>query len=267
MHKLGAIGAGHMGMVIIDSLVCGKLASPAEVLVFEIDKRRAEQAQMRGYAIVGSETEVYTRCEYVLLAVLPQQCVSLLTDLSGCAPASPPVVISIVSGISSAFIRQYLGERTPVINVVPNLTLSVGAGATAISRTPNVLDEIFLNITEVFSSLGEIAIVEEPLLKEIIAANGCAPGYAFFFMDAVARTVAARGVDYSLAVRMTAKAFEGAAQMALAGEKDPSALCAQVCSPGGLTVQAIDHFNEHGLADTIASGIVKSIERGYELAK
>jgi len=267
MYKLGAIGAGHMGMVIIDCLARSGFAAPEKIMVHDTNPERTAAAAQKGYSIAGHEANVYTNCENVLIAVLPQQMQTVLLDLSECKVPNVPVVMSIVSGISSAYIRKFLGNETPVVCIVPSIGLSVGMGATALSRTENVGDGIFGEIKKTFDMNGETAVVDEPQLKDIIAANGCAPGYAFYFMEAVALAVADRGVDYSLAVKMTAKSFAGAAEMALASGKPLPELLAEVCSPGGLTTQAAKHFNEENVNRIIADGVNKSIRRGYELAK
>ena len=265
--KLSAIGIGHMGMTVLDCLVGGGLADPSQVLVYDIKAENISTAQTKGYNIASNAIQAYSNCEYLLLGVLPQNCEELLAELSGAAHKPSPVVISIVSGVGSAKIQRYLNPDTQVILVVPNLGLALGCGATALSCSKNTPPALFDRIVGIFSSYGEASVVDEPKLKDIIAANGCAPGYAFYFIHAIASAVADHGIDYEQAALMTAKAFEGAATMVLAKTHSPQELCQKVCSPGGLTVQAIQHFDSIGLTQAIAEAVGKSIQRGYDLAK
>ncbi|MDR1664278.1 MAG: pyrroline-5-carboxylate reductase [Clostridiales bacterium] len=266
MYKLGAIGAGHMGAAILKGAVKTGVFKPEEIAVCEINPTRRAKARDRGYVIHKDAAEVYEHCEYLLLSVLPQNAASLLAELARCSPAEMPVVVSIVSGMGSSFIRRMLGAETKVINVVPNITLSVGLGATAVSHTGNVTAEILAPVLQIFDGLGQTAVVDEKLLREIIAANGCAPGFAFYMMDAVAKAAEAHGVDYKLALKMTASAFEGAAKMALESGKSAADLLEQVCSPGGLTEKGVKYFDEHKLNEIIMNGAWESVKRGYELA-
>lgn len=268
MYKIGVIGAGHMGMALLDGVIRTGAAQPSEIYVYEKLPERAAAAQANGFIIAENERAVYDACAYLLLAVLPQEVEAVLQKLAETScKGSRPVICSIVSGLGSVFIRGYLGEDTPVINIVPNIALSVGMGATVLARTSNVPDLVLNGAVKVLDELGLTAVAEERLLTEIIPANGCAPGYAFYMIDAVARAVAERGVDYALAVRMTAAGFAGAARMVLESEQTPDTLLARVCSPGGLTAQAIDYFNSHAMSEIIAGGVNESIRRGYELAR
>ncbi len=266
MYKLGAIGAGHMGMAILNGAAETGVVKPEDIAVYEVSPERAEAARKLGYQILNSAAEVYQNCVYFLIAVLPQNAAALLEELKNCEPKEKPVVVSIVSGMGSSFIRKALGADTRVINIVPNLTLAVGYGATAIAHTENVTAEILSPVLRVFEGLGQAVVAEEKLLREIISANGCAPGYAFYMINAVAKSAAERGVDYGLAVKMAAAAFGGAAKMILESEKTAEELLAQVCSPGGLTERGVNYFDAHKLDEIIKNGAWKSVKRGYELA-
>jgi pyrroline-5-carboxylate reductase len=269
MFTIGAIGAGHMGMEILDAAVRADIAKPSGVLVYEKSPERARLARGRGFAAAGGESEVYLNAQYLLLAVPPQETVltPVLTKLSRCVVTHRPVVISIMAGIGSDCLRQYLGAQTPVICVMPTIGMSVGHGAAAVAHTPNVPTQALADILRIFTSTGEAAILKEPLLREAVAANGCSPGYAFYIMEALAKAVAERGVDYNMAVRMVARGFAGAAELALTRGTALPLLLAQVCTPGGLTAKGIDTFNAKGLDGALKEGALASIIRGYELMK
>ena len=267
LYKLGVIGTGHMSGVMLDGAVEAGILKPGEVFVYDISPARMEETKKKGYHLARDMAEVYTRCSYLLLAVPPQSGESVLKELQQCNNENNPFVLSIVSGMGSAFIKKYLGSGAKVVNIVPNLPISVGFGAIAVSRTPNVPDDMFCGLLDALKRFGRVVNVEEHMLKEIIPANGCGPGYAFYMIDAVASACAKQGVDYGLAVEMAAAAFAGAAKMLLApNAKSPKELISQVCTPGGLTEKGINHFESMGLFDIIAEGAAKSAKRGHELA-
>jgi pyrroline-5-carboxylate reductase len=253
-------------MVMLDAAVRHGAVKPEEVLLYDINPERMADAAGRGFHAAGDERDAAGNCQYLFLAVLPQNSETVLGRLSECGLPERPVVISIVSGLGSSCIRRFLGGETQVVNIVPNLTLSVGFGATAVSRTGNVPDAVFDGIVKLLERSGQVAAVGEERLRDIIPANGCAPGYAFYMIDAVAEACAERGIDYGLAVRMAAASFAGAAKMLLDSDRTPKELLSQVCSPGGLTAKGVEYFTGRGLGEIIAGGIAESVKRGYELA-
>lgn len=268
MFKIGVIGAGHMGMAILDEIIAQGQAEASEILVYELDPKRRRQAKTRGFAAAGNESEVYANAQWLLLAVPPQACDELFDKLSRCAQRQKqkPVIVSIMAGISSDYMRKHLGTDTAVISIMPTLGMKVGQAVTAISHTDNVPADILTYLMGIFAVTGEIVVVEEPLHKELIAINGCMPGYAFYILDAFARWGEFQGIDYRMAIRMVARGFAGAAALVL-DEIDPRELLTQVCTPGGLTAQGIAFFEQSELPEILAEGMENSIRRGYELAK
>ena len=275
MFSLGTIGAGHMGMAVLEAIVAHSSIEASDVLVYELNHERRREAKVHGFAAAGSEYEVFVNTKLLLLAVPPQNCEELLVKLSKYAAnqdntenskSDIPVIISIMAGISSGYIRNYLGSDTPVINLMPTMGMKVGQGAAAIAHTDNVPDDVLKLIMQVLSATGEALVIQESLLKEIVAVGGCMPGYAFYIIDAFARAAQERGIDYRMAVRMIARGFMGSAAQILEGN-DPNILLSQVCTPGGLTAKGIESFEKDEVDEYLKKCMVSSILRGYELAK
>ena len=268
MFKIGAIGAGHMGMTILDAIISQNKAKATDILVYELDERCRRQAKSRGFAAAGNENEVYANAQLLLLAVPPQACEKLFDKLARSAQRQEqkPVVVSIMAGIGSNYIRKYLGSDTAVITVMPTICMKAGHGATTVAHTDNVPADTLSYMLEIFYATGEAIMVDEPLIKELVAVNGCMPGYALYMLDAFAREAETKGIDYRTAVRLAARGFAGAATLVLE-EADPRELLSQICTPGGLTTQGITSFDQNQLPKILATGMQSSIQRGHELAR
>jgi len=264
MFKIGAIGAGHMGMAILDAM--NKSTESSEILVYEADAERRRQVKARGFITAGSEGEVYINSRILLMALRPQVCEEVLVKLRHCTgkSAEGPVILNIMAGISAKFIRSHLGKNTSVISVMPSLGMISGQGAATIAHTYNTPAGVLSYIVEVFSAVGEAVLVDEADIMDIVPVNGCMPGYVYYLLDAFAS--GAKGTDYQTAVRMAARGFIGAATQILEGG-DPKDLLAQVCTPGGLTAQGVDSFRGNQLDRLIAEGMEQSVKRGYELGR
>jgi len=267
MFQIGAIGAGHMGMAILDAAIEHNLAKPSDILVYEIEPERRREAKSRGFVAAGSEAEVFSNSCLVMLAVSPQACEELLIKLTKMAARldKKPVIINIMAGISSTYIRKHLGD-IHVVTLMPTMGMKVGQGAAAIAYTDNVPDSELSYVMKIFYATGEVVVVEEPLLKEIVAVNGCMPGYVFYMLEAFAKEAERQGIDYQTALRMAARGFIGAAQQVLEGAS-PKEMISKVCTPGGLTAKGVEFFEESHLDQTLAGGMKASVKRGYELAR
>jgi len=267
MFKLGVIGAGHMGMAILDAVIEHNLAAPSDILAYDIAPERSREAKGRGFAVAGNEAEVYANCQLLMLAVSPQVCEALLVKLAKSAIRleKKPIIINIMAGISSNYIRTHLKDIA-VITIMPTMGMKVGQGAAAIAYTDNVADSELSYVMKIFYATGEVVIAEESLLKEIVAVNGCMPGYVFYMLEAFAKEAERQGIDFQTALRMTARGFIGAAQQVLEGAA-PKEMIAKVCTPGGLTAKGVESFEANHLDKILAEGMNASIKRGYELAR
>jgi len=261
---LGAIGAGHMGMVILDSFVKHSNIKAADILVYEIDEKRRQTLKSQGYALAEDEACVFAESDILLLAVTPQQSKHLLEKLSACAKTKP-VIFSIMAGINSDYIRKYLGQDTAVICAMPTMAMKTGHGSTALSHTANSPAESVKFVLDMFNKTGEAIIADEAALMEIVGVGGCMPGYVYFLLDAFAEAASAKGIDYKTALRMAAFGFIGAAGQVLETE-NPKELISQICTPGGLTAQGIDSLKRNQVDKLIYEALCASIKRGYDLA-
>ena len=266
MYKIGSIGAGNMGLAIIDGAVGCKAFLNSDVAIFDICQDKIDLCKSKGYNVLPSEEDILQNCEIVLLAVKPQIYESLLNKLKDTPrKVKNQIIITIAAGISTAFIQGFLGEETKVIRVMPNTPLLIGYGACAFSKTENVSDEEFNKILKIFENMGEVAVIPEEHMNNIIAANGSSPAYVYYFIDCITRSVEKMGVEKEVARKLVAQTFVGAAEMVLRTGKEPKELIQQVCSPGGTTIESIKVFDEKNIYSIINESCVKCVNRAYEL--
>ena len=261
MYKIGAIGAGHMGMIILDAFA----AQDADgFIVYDIDEIKKSELKKRGFVVAECEKSAYENCELLLMAVRPQNCGEMFSKLND--TVNKPVIVSIMAGISSNYIREQMGGETPVVMIMPTMGMKVNQGFTAIARTDNVPDDVLSFLINVFNAYGETYIANESEMAEIEGISGCMPGYVYYIIDAFARGAQSRGLDYNLAVKMAVRGFLGAAAQVLDGG-GPGELLKQVCTPGGLTAQGIKSFDENKLDKILLEGMASSIRRRYEIGQ
>ena len=119
-HRLGIIGAGNMGGAIVRGCIRAGAYAASEVIVADVDASKLDD--LRGLGIeVTHDASLAARSANIILAVKPQ----VFGDVARLIAPLPQstVVISIMAGLNSRWIRTALGATARVIRVMPNMTI------------------------------------------------------------------------------------------------------------------------------------------------
>ena len=73
----------------------------------------------------------------------------------------------------------------------------------------------------------------------------------FMLIDAMANGAARKGFTWEQAVRFSAQAVKGAAEMVLVSGKHPAQLQNQVCTPGGITIEMVKRLEAYGFRNAV----------------
>lgn len=267
MYKIGVIGAGNMGLAIIDGAINCKIFKNSDVAVFDISKERMDLCESKGYTVFKDELDIVNNCQMVLFAVKPQVFGKLLEKIvTKKDELHNKIFITIAAGISIEYIQKYLGYETKIVRVMPNTPLMIGYGASALSKSKSVSNSEFENVLKIFKSMGEAAVIPEEQMNKIIAVNGSSPAYVYYFINCIAKSAKNMGIDSEVAKKLIVQTFIGAAKMVVKTGKEPEDLIRQVCSPGGTTIESIKVFDNSDLFDVINEGCMKCVKRADELS-
>lgn len=264
--RIGFIGGGTMAGAIIGGIV-GKKTYPGErISVFDIhgEKREALRRSM-GIRTAASAPELVGDCDIVFLAVKPQSFPAMLEEIRP-AVGGDKTLVSIAAGISTASIAKALSCGCPVIRAMPNTPLTIGRGATAICRTPNVPDEVFGLVCRLFSSCGTVTELEESRMNAVISVSGSSPAYIYLFAKAVLESAERQGIGPETALPLICQTLEGSAGMLRTG-KAPDELIRAVSSRGGTTVAALDVLRRNRFEESIGEAMAACTARAEELGK
>ncbi len=266
MNKIGFIGGGNMANAIIQGILHKNFLPASQIAVCDHNPAKCEAFLARGIAIQPDEIAVVKDAKYIVLAVKPQ---GLPPVLQAIAPYMRPehVVISIVAGMSSLYLRQMLGQSCKVVVVMPNTPLMLGAGACAISRTDGVLEEEFQFVREAFGCGGIVEEIAESLQNTSIAVHGSTPAFLYLFAKTIINYAAKLGMQEETAKNLFCQTMIGAAKMLLESGKEPQALIDMVCSKGGTTLKGLEALENGRFCQTIEQAMDACIQRAKELGK
>ena len=268
MKTITFIGVGNMASAIIGGMLTA--GCPGELItVYDKMPEKAESFVSKGVRLAESLTDACSASELILLAIKPQNFAEVLGELGGNKDVlANKTFISIAAGISTEAIENMLGQKLPVIRVMPNTPLQIGKGASALCRNERVSDEDFALACSIFESAGMIMVIDESQMNTVICVNGSSPAYFYHFIDSMVRSAKAQGLelDDRTILEAVCKTVIGSAQMLLDSGKTAEELVRAVTSPRGTTEKAMNVFYDERLSDTVDRAMRACTKRAEEMA-
>ncbi len=265
-YSIGFIGFGHMGAAIAQGAAKSDYLERREIAVYDHNIERAKKiCKSEHFDFLENEKEIVENCNVVVLAVTPQQIDGALDALIG---TKIDCLLSVVTGVSIAYLQERLGENTPIIRSMPNTPLLIGYGATALCRSANTSADDYDFVFKMFSSIGKTRTVPEEKMAEFVTVNGSTPAYFYYFVQCLIEDAVSRGIDEDTAKTLIIQTMVGAGNMLLnEPNKDIQEFIDAVCSKGGTTIEAITELQNSNLKEILHQASNKCANRAIEIGK
>jgi pyrroline-5-carboxylate reductase len=234
-----------------------KNVSPKEIAVSGRDAgKTASFAEKLGCAAL-SNTEIASSCKYIVLGVKPQVLPGVLEETKPVLKKRKDrfVLVSMAAGMTISALADMAGGGYPVIRIMPNTPVSVGAGMTPFCASGSVDASDKAEFLSLLSAAGLFDEIPESLIDAAGSVSGCGPAFTCMFIEALADGAVECGVPRSKALEYAAQMVYGTSCLLLSGGSHPGALKDAVCSPGGTTIAGV-HALESGAFRSLAMGAV-----------
>jgi pyrroline-5-carboxylate reductase len=213
--------------------------------------RAQELAALVGGQAVASNRELAERSDVVVLAHKPAQLDAVAREIAGAAK----LVVSILGRTTQAELRAAYPE-TPVFRVEPNTAVEVRRGVLAFAAPePPVDEEAHTQVRELFSRVGTVVEIPEPLMRVAGAVSGVGPAYWALLAEAQTDAAIRRGMPAKLASTLVAETIAGSAELLRAREHDTLAIRRAVTSPGGTTARGLAALERGGVRAALAQAM------------
>ena len=260
--KIGFIGCGNMG----GALVTAAEKSTDKIAVCDFDKTKVEKYQKECCATPATAQEIAQNCDFVVLGVKPQMIQETLAEIAQSLRNRTDVtVITMAAGVSIAAIRAFIGANLPVIRIMPNTPVSLGAGM-ILYACEDVNCQTETKFLQYFAKAGKFDKIPEDKIDAASALSGCGPAYVYAFAEALADGAVECGVPRDKAALYAAQTILGAAEMLLE-YGHPGDLKDAVCSPGGTTIAGMHALEKAGLRNAAMDAVAAAYKRTLELKK
>ncbi|MBL7151524.1 MAG: pyrroline-5-carboxylate reductase [Candidatus Omnitrophica bacterium] len=272
MKTIGIIGFGNMG-----SAIAKRLNIP--LCVFDVDTLKTSNLRDT-IRVVLSAALVVQESDIIILAVKPQDFVSLLDSIRKPAEGKDKLFISIAAGITTGYLERALGN-VRVIRTMPNTPVEIGEGMIALSKGAYATDsDLQFTEKEIFGCLGKTLVVKENMLNAVTAVSGSGPAYVCYFLEKESINPAtekknkflnefieaAQGVGFSFeqATLLVKQTYEGTIRFLNEMNVAPSQLRERVTSRGGTTEAALVVLHNGG---SLEEAVRAAFRRAQELSK
>ena len=259
---LGIIGTGKMGSAIVAGLLKAGAAAAGKILIYDRNPRQyANLTAARPVRIAKNIPELVSLSDICLLAVKPQDKESVLEEIQ--TVGKRKIVVSILAGVPTRYLEQRLG-RIPVVRLMPNIGIKVGAGMSFYSPGRFVRPTELKRVSRLFANFGEVSEITEEKMDLVTALSGSGPAYFFLLMEILAEYAQKFGISEEDSAKM---ARQIALASALLAKDEPAGqLRAAVTSTGGTTEAAILVLDKTGIRKIFGSALKAAQDRAQKLS-
>jgi len=252
--KTGIIGAGNIGGAIARGLVKHGNFDGKNVLISRRKQELLNAFGALGLTVKTSNTELAAESDIIILAVLPGQAEQVVKEIEHELQAGK-VLVSVVSAVSISEIESWIGNKVPVVRIMPNTAVEYGESMTCIAGNDQAAEQL---IMQLFEPMGSTMIIHEKLMPAATILAAC--GIAFFLRFIRAETQGGIQIGFHAeeAGKIAAQTAKGAAQILLSTGNHPEREIDKVTTPMGCTIAGLNEMEHYGLSSALIKGIITS---------
>ncbi|MBR6040573.1 MAG: pyrroline-5-carboxylate reductase [Clostridia bacterium] len=261
--SVGVIGTGAMG-----SAVARLVADKKPLYLSNRTPEKVEKLAAELSARVSTNEEIAKDCDLIFLAVKPQMLPEVLSALAPvfASRADRFVLVTMAAGLTCDTIKELSGGAYPVIRMMPNTPITVGAGIITYCGSGAAEEELSA-FAALLADAGTLDRIDEHLIDAASALAGCGPAFVDLFLEALSDGAVACGLPRKTALLYAAQTVEGAAKAARLSGEHPGRLKDVVCSPAGSTIQGVRALERGGFRSAAMEAVIAAYERNLELKK
>jgi pyrroline-5-carboxylate reductase len=235
MNKVGFIGYGHMGSVMLRSLLATKAIAPEQVLISTRTGNRLHSLKedFPGIEVADSNFAVAENSSMLFLCVGTSQVNPVLSEIVGVLSAATHLVI-ISGGLEISSVEQLFDG--PITKLIPTIIAEVREGVTLICHNARVSPAENNRVGEMFARIGKVRVISEHQFEICADFTSCAPGLLACICDQFVRAGVKQGdIAYDDAAEMLLQTLYGTAKLLLQNRENFGELLRRVATKGGAT--------------------------------
>jgi pyrroline-5-carboxylate reductase len=175
-------------------------------------------------------------------------------------------VLSIMAGVRLERLESWLGPGVAVVRAMPNTPALVGAGVSALAGGEGAGEADVTWAEEILGSVGRVVRMAEGSLDAATGLSGSGPAYIFLVAEALIDAGVGVGLDPEVSRTLAIETLAGSARLLVETGENPTALRAQVTSPGGTTEAGVARLEANGLRRAFDEAVRAATERSRAMS-
>ncbi|HTB53465.1 MAG TPA: pyrroline-5-carboxylate reductase [Ferruginibacter sp.] len=257
--KIAIIGGGNLGTAIAEGLLKSKFCKPAEITITKRNLGTLKTLSDKGVKVTSDNTAAVRNSELVIFAVKPFQIAEVLSELTTVITAKH-ILISVIAGISTKEIAEIVKKKVAICKAMPNTAAAIQESMTCLSFSNATATQINY-VKELFSTIGEVAVIEEKLMDAATVLGSCGTAFALRYIRASIQGGIEIGFDAKTAALIAAQTAKGAADLLLQKGTHPEQEIDKVTTPKGLTIAGLNEMEHKGFSSAVIKGIATSFNK------
>lgn len=240
MKQIGIIGYGNMGKVILDGFLISKALKPDEVVVStrtisKLDELKHNYPELE---VVSSNIITASKSDILLLFVGTSDIKDVLEEIKEFISKNTYIVYISAALTIGEVERVFKGKITKII---PSITSQVLDGVSLVCHNSLVSNEEANYIESLFSTIGDVKIVNEVDLDVGADITSCSPAFIAKLLMEFALTASKNsGFSKEETEEMVIKTFYGTSKLLYENRISLENLISSVATKGGITEEGIN---------------------------
>jgi competence protein ComER len=237
--KIGFIGTGNMGRILVEALIDAKAISPSSVIITNRTKSKAMllKDKYKEIKVVDNAVEVAAGSNLLFICVKPLDVYKILEKIKPHL-AAEKCIISITSPISTSQIEKKVPCST--VRVIPSITNRALSGVALITYGENCQQTWKSQVENLFSKIGVPVLIDEKITRVASDIVSCGPAFFSYLLQRfISAAVKETDIDENTATTLASEMIVGLGELLKQGHYTLPSLQEKVCVKGGITGEGI----------------------------
>ena len=254
--KISVIGAGAMGGATVEGLIKGQQFRNEDITVSDPSQAVVEKFTKTGVCVTTDNKLAADSADIICVVVKPWLVESVLKDIKPELDPKKQILIVIAAGVTSASIKEWLGENCPpLFLVIPNIAIAEMASMTFIVPCGAVIQHHTELVKGIFDEMGNTLITDEQHLAASTTLASCGIAYAMRYIRAASEGGVELGFKADDAKAIVMQTMKGAVELLEASGLHPEAAIDLVTTPGGVTIKGLNEMEHAGFTSAVIRGL------------
>lgn len=242
--KIGIIGTGNMGRILVEALIDGKAVSPSSMVITNRTKTKAMllKNKYKQIRVGANAADVASQADLVFVCVKPLDIQNILDQIHPYLDEKK-CVISITSPIDTNQLETKVD--CSVIRVIPSITNRALAGVSLVTYGEKCSESWRTTVGNMFSKISIPVTIEENITRVASDIVSCGPAFFSYLLQRfILAAVKETKIDNETATLMASEMIVGLGELLKQGHYTLQTLQEKVCVKGGITGEGIKVLEE-----------------------